>query len=160
MANTVSDDKWLKRYLRLAREVSSWSKDPSTKVGAVAVTADGVVLSLGYNGFPRGVEDTLERMDDRKFKLDHVVHAEENCILNAARNGVSLKESILYVYGLPICHRCATSVIQSGVRRVVFAADPPKDLRDEWRVSFEKSLEMFKEVYVGTKWFYKEDIDI
>ena len=82
-------DKWDERYLRLAKEVSTWSKDPSTKVGAIAVL-DGSVLAQGYNGFPKGVNDDPAKYADRETKYKYTVHAEMNCIFNAAQNGVSL----------------------------------------------------------------------
>ena len=88
-------NKWYKRYLNLAKEVSTWSKDPNTKVGAVVVGSKGQILSQGYNGFPRGIKDTNDRLNDREKKYKFVVHAEQNCIYNATLNGVSLDGNIL-----------------------------------------------------------------
>ena len=59
-------NKWDKRYLELAKEISTWSKDPSTKVGAIAVSDQGGVIAQGYNGFPRGVVDTHSRLLDKE----------------------------------------------------------------------------------------------
>ena len=75
--------KWDLRFLKLAHHVGQWSKDPSTKVGAVIVDAQRRVLGIGYNGFPRGVDDSPGRYHDRPTKLDMVVHAETNAIMNA-----------------------------------------------------------------------------
>ena len=83
-------NKWDLRYLKLAEEVSSWSKDPSSKIGAIAVGNKGQVLAQGYNGFPRGVIDKPEYYLDRETKYKYVVHAEMNVIYNATYNGVSL----------------------------------------------------------------------
>ena len=110
--------KWDIRFLELARHISSWSKDPSRKIGAVAIK-DRQVLATGYNGFPAGVIDDEERYNDREVKYELVVHAEMNCIFNAGKNGMSLKGSTMYVYGLPVCHECAKGIIQTGVERVV-----------------------------------------
>jgi len=72
--------KWDRRFLEMARLVSSWSKDPSTKVGSVVVRPDKTVASVGFNGFPRGVADTEARLCDRGEKLDLIVHAEINAL--------------------------------------------------------------------------------
>lgn len=136
-------DKWSKRYLRLAKEISTWSKDPSTQVGAVVVGQYGQILSQGYNGFPRGVSDAQELLDNREFKYRLIIHAEMNCIYNASLSGISLAGSSIYVYGLPICHECAKGVIQSGIKKVFCAYSP--DLRDKWGQSWGYSLNMFVE---------------
>ena len=72
--------KWDGRYLALAEQVASWSKDPSTQVGAIAVNPLGNVVAQGYNGFPRGIADSDERYNDREKKYKYIVHAETNCI--------------------------------------------------------------------------------
>ena len=113
------ENKWHNRYMDLAREVATWSKDPSTNCGAVYVGEDGQVLSQGYNGFPRNMDDGEELYNDRESKYERVVHAEMNGVFNASRTGVSLKNSTCYVFGLPCCHECAKALIQVGVKRVV-----------------------------------------
>ena len=109
---------WDNRFLDLAKQIGSWSKD-RTKIGAVIVDENKRILSQGYNGFPRGIEDNPSRLNDRETKLRYVVHAEMNCIYNACHSGVSLNGSTLYVTGLPICSECAKGVIQAGVKRAV-----------------------------------------
>ena len=139
--------KWDLRYLELAKHISTWSKDPSTKIGAVAIAKNGQVLSQGYNGFPRGVDDDPKRLNDREQKLQRVVHAEMNVIYNASLHGVSLSGSTLYVYGLPCCSDCAKGVIQVGFKRVVM----PKQVQtDRWKESWNRAKEMFREG--GVKW--------
>ena len=128
----------------LAKHVSSWSKDPSKKIGAVAVGRHGQILSQGYNGLPRKIRDTDERLNDREIKYKFVVHAEQNCIYNATLNGVSLEGADLYVYGLPICNECAKGVIQVGIKNVYMCYDD--DLKDKWSESFEWTKMMFDEV--------------
>ena len=96
-------NKWDQRYLALAKEVSTWSKDPSTQVGAVTVGSKKEVLSQGFNGFPRGINDSDERYNNRDIKYKLVVHAEMNASYNATYSGTSLDGATLYVYGLPIC---------------------------------------------------------
>lgn len=138
-------DKWDTRYLKLAKEVSTWSKDPSTQIGAVAVGNKGEILSTGYNGFPRHIADLDERYEDRDIKYKYIVHAEANCIYNATYNGVSLRDSTMYVYGLPCCSECGKAIIQVGVKRVVMHGDPNND---RWRESTERTLGMFKEALI------------
>ena len=85
-------NKWDDRFMRMAIEISQWSKDPSRKIGAVAVGDNHRVLSTGYNGFPQSIEDSPERLNDRNQKYKYVVHAEQNCIYNACLNGISFYE--------------------------------------------------------------------
>ena len=138
-------DKWDNRYLSLAKEVSTWSKDPSTQVGAVTVGSKKEVLSQGFNGFPRGIEDTDERYNHRETKYKFVVHAEMNAIYNATYSGTSLDGATLYIYGLPICSECAKGIIQVGIKKVVI--EKSKEL-DNWNESLRLSLEMFSEADV------------
>ena len=140
------DALWTKRYINIAKEIASWSKDPRTQVGAVIVGDKGQILSQGYNGFPRGIDDSDERLNDRPTKLKLVVHAEMNCIYNASFSGVSLQNSTLYVYGLPVCSECAKGVIQVGVKKVYMCHPVPID--DRWSESAKETFEMFKEAGV------------
>ncbi len=135
-------DKWDKRYLALAAEVATWSKDPSTQVGAVTVGSKKEVLSQGFNGFPRGITDSDERYNDRETKYKLVVHAEMNAIYNATYSGTSLDGATLYVYGLPICSECAKGIIQVGIKKVV--VEKSKEL-DNWNESVQLSKAMFDE---------------
>jgi len=137
-------DKWDERYLRLAKEVASWSKDPSTKVGAIAVL-DGSVLAQGYNGFPKYIQDDEAKLNDREIKYQYTVHAEMNCIYNAARNGCSLFGSTMYIYPLPACHECAKGIIQCGVERVVSPVFENEFTQKRWEKSCSTTFNMFEE---------------
>ena len=141
----ILSNKWDARYIRLAREVASWSKDPSRRIGAVAVGAKGQVLAQGYNGFPRGIDDSEERYNDRERKYGLVVHAEMNVIYNATYNGVSLDGATLYVTGLPVCSECAKGIIQVGIKRVVM---DEIIIPDSWQDSWLKTKEMFNETNI------------
>jgi dCMP deaminase len=144
-------DSWNSKYINLAKEVSTWSKDPSRKIGAVAVSTKGQVLATGYNGFPRGMFDTPERYSDRSLKYKYIVHAEMNCIYNATYNGVALDGSTLFVWGLPPCSECAKGIIQVGIKTVYWSTDmeiPPK-----WLESLETTQEMFNETNIELKQF-------
>ena len=136
--------KHQERYLKLAKEIASWSKDPSTKCGCVAVDPNtGAILSQGYNGFPRGIDDSAYRLNDRETKYKYMIHAEQNCIYNACMNGVSLNGSIIYIYGLPSCSECAKALIQVGAKAVYYGFE--KKLPDHWKESTDFSESLFKE---------------
>ena len=143
--NTI--DKWNLRFFSLAEEIGSWSKDPSTSVGAIAV--DPVrrkILATGYNGFPRGIADTPERLNNRDEKYKLIVHGEMNCIYNAALNGTSLDGADMYVHGLPVCSDCAKGIIQIGIKRVFTCY--PESIADRWRESAQLTSDMFQEAGV------------
>jgi len=115
-----SPSKWDERFLTLASVVAQWSKDPSTKVGAVI--ADGKhVVSLGFNGFPPQIDDNPEWLKDRNEKYPRVIHAEVNAILNAHR---SVRRCTLYTVPLSPCPDCAKFIVASGITRVVSKFDP------------------------------------
>lgn len=128
---------WDLRFLQLAKHISSWSKDPSTKVGAVIVDPNRRIVSTGYNGFPRNVNDD-SRYDNRELKYEMIIHAEVNAILFADRN---LNGCTLYTYPLMPCSRCASIVIQSGIKRVVSI----ENIDVRWKASFNLSKNMFNE---------------
>ncbi len=147
----LSYNNWTKKYLDLAKHISSWSKDPSTSIGAVSVGNNGQILSQGYNGFPRKISDTEFRLNNKDTKYKFVVHAEMNCIYNASLNGVSLNNSDLYVYGLPICSECAKGIIQVGIKNVFMCH--PVDISDTWKNSYNISKELFKEAEINASRF-------
>ena len=142
--------KWIKYYALLAKHISSWSKDPSRCIGAVAVGSKGQILSQGYNGFPRGIVDDLDRYDNRELKYKYVVHAEMNVIYNATYSGVSLDRSDLYIYGLPVCSECAKGIIQVGIKDVYICADVFDDTI--WAKSWEQSKSMMLEAGLNLYW--------
>ena len=148
---------WDLKYCELAKHIAQWSKDPSRKIGAVVVGDHGQILSQGYNGFPRGVNDTQQRLNDREQKYKYVVHAEMNCIYNASLNGVSLNESTLYAYGLPICSDCSKGIIQVGIKRVVvYTPEVNKiDIPEAWKQSGDLAKQMFNEAGVKYNWYDK-----
>ncbi len=141
-------EKWDRRFLDLASHISGWSKDPSTKVGCVVVGEDREIRSTGFNGFPRGIEDSMERLDDRELKYPLICHAEENAIMHAARIGVSLKNSTAYVTWPP-CSRCARSLIQAGVKEVVYP--DAGEIPERWKEDFNISNAMMKEAGVNVR---------
>jgi dCMP deaminase len=115
-------ENWNRRFIELAKHISTWSKDPSTKCGAVIVGPGRQEIAFGYNGFPRAVIDKTSRYSNRNLKYSLVVHAELNAILNARFyvDGCSL-----YCYPIPPCPECAKAIIQAGITDVYTVSDPP-----------------------------------
>ena len=138
--------------MRLAREVSSWSKDPSTKVGAVLVR-DRRIVATGYNGFPRGMVDD-ERLQVRNIKYKRVIHAEMNAVLFAGPDGA--RGATVYIYGMRgPCNNCSKHLIQAGIRRVVCCGPEP---RDDWSVELDDSKFMLAECMVEYNEIEEEDL--
>lgn len=135
--------EWDKYFFNLVDAVALKSKDPSSQVGAVIINPESnAILSTGWNGFPRGVGDSIIRYEDRDTKYKLIVHAEQNAILNAARHGIKLDGSTLYVSFHP-CHVCATSIIQCGIKEVRFKFN--KKVQDRWKESFDIADILFLE---------------
>lgn len=110
--------KWDNRFMRLAEMVASWSKDPSTKVGAVIVDAHRRILSTGYNGFPAGADDSQELYRNREYKYANIVHAEVNALGYLPKDSPGLQLATLYST-FPPCPDCAGKILDSGIGRVV-----------------------------------------
>lgn len=130
-------NKWDRRMLDLAHLVASWSKDPSTKVGAVIADAQHRVVSLGFNGPPSRVPDG-EMGRDKKLAI--TIHAEENALLFAQQN---LVDCTMYVTHPP-CARCASKIIQMGVLRVV-AVKAPSEFESRWADSIKMAEDLMRD---------------
>jgi dCMP deaminase len=155
----LSQREWDERYLQLAAHISTWSKDLSKKVGAILVR-DNRIIATGYNGLPEGVGDTFHRLTHKATKLAMVVHAEENALLSA---GERARGATLYIHGLPVCARCASSIIQAKVVRVVASMPISNSLSDakmedalnqlpddtNWDAMGELAVNMFQESNVS-----------
>ena len=133
-----SNEKWDRRFLELASHIGEWSKDPSTKVGAVIVDNDRRIVSTGYNGFPKNVVDDEQKLNNRDVKYEMIIHGEINAILFAQR---SLKHCTLYTTPFMPCSRCASIIVQSGINRVV----APNNFPERWAKQFDTSIQIFKE---------------
>jgi dCMP deaminase len=114
--------KWRDRYVELARFYAGWSKDPSTRVGAVIADVQNRLISAGYNGPPRGIDDARWQALDRDLKLAATIHAEANAILFAERD--RLVGATLYVTHPP-CPQCAALIAQAGISSVVYRHASP-----------------------------------
>lgn len=151
--------KWDERFMRLAKEISTWSKDPSRQIGAIAVDESRRILSTGYNGFPSRLNDTADRLNDREQKYKYIVHAEMNCIYNACQNGISLNGAKLYVWGLPVCSECAKGVIQVGISEVYCGHNNDNEYHSSiWKESFKTTTAMFAEADIAVHEIFIEPI--
>lgn len=138
---TPQEEKWHIRFLRLAQEVSKWSLDPSTKVGCVLVR-NKRVISTGYNGFPKNISDSFDRLMDRDQKYEITVHAEVNAVTTAALHGVSTDECTAYVTFSP-CSRCASVLINAGITSVYVSGG--SDIPERWIKNFVLASKLLAE---------------
>lgn len=130
--------KWSERFLDLADHIATWSKDPTTQVGCVIVDKQNRIVSIGFNGFPRGVKDLVDRYADRPTKHLFVAHAERNALDNAP---LSVEGCTLYSPLLP-CNECAKSIIQKGIKKVISykpTADVPHFNWDVTKTMFQEA---------------------
>lgn len=148
--------KWDERFIELARLVATWSKDPSTKTGAVIIDTKRRVVGIGFNGFPRGVKDSESRYQDRELKYKLVVHCEANAILNA--NG-SVVGCTIYTTKMP-CTECTKLIIQAGLLHVVIPwQDPYDESVKRWREDAAISKVMLQEARVVLHELPESDAD-
>lgn len=138
----MTSPNWDARWLAMAKLVAGWSKDRSTKVGAVLVGPRNVLLAVGWNGFPRGLRDDIDERHVRPAKYLWTSHAEENAICNCASEGINTRGATLYVTWPP-CARCARAIIQAGIKEVVraFLTDDSTRWQEEWDVAKEMLAE-------------------
>lgn len=129
---------WNDYFIRMAKLVATKSKDPKTKVGAVLVGEDNQIISTGYNGFPRKFSNSADRWQ-RPTKYQYVVHAEANCICNAALSGATTKECRLYITHYP-CNECVKLIIQAGINKIYIAADAKILDRKTYNIDFSKTM--------------------
>ena len=147
---------WTEYFLNIAEQVKLKSKDQSTQIGAVIVGQDNEVLSTGYNSFPRGLQDNMDERQERPEKYFWFEHAERNAIYNAARIGVSLKNSTIYLTsGIP-CMDCARGIVNSGVKIVWCKQVCTTKNKEKWEESQMKSMELLNECGVQV-FFYLDN---
>lgn len=144
MGTSIISGKWQARFIKLAQEIASWSKDAGTRVGAVIVRSDRTICSVGFNGFPRGVEDNPSAIANRDSKLLRTIHAELNAILSAKEPLIGYS---LFVWPFQPCAQCAAAIIQAGIVDVYC---PYNDhlAHERWSESFKAALQMFDEAEV------------
>lgn len=131
-------DKWDSRFLEMAALVASFSKDPSTKTGAVIVDVANSIIATGYNGFPSGMDDTEERLNNRDEKYSRIIHCEMNAILRAGKLDNATDFYTLYTWPFMSCDRCVVHMLQAGIYRFV-APKMPLDKAERWKDSMDRA---------------------
>ncbi len=126
---------WDDYFIGFARHASTKSKDKSTKVGAVIIK-NKRVISTGYNGFPSGVDDDVPERHERPLKYSWTIHAEENAIVFAARYGIACDGASIYTTLYP-CSRCAGTIIQAGIKEVIFGETYNPRYEEDFKISKE-----------------------
>lgn len=142
--NFNGQNKWYHRFLDLAQNIAGFSKDPSTRVGAVLIDDEHNIISMGYNGFPRGISDTQERLKNREIKYKYIVHAEINCLLSAGHN---INGCTLIIWPFGPCENCMKMIIQTGVKRIVYPK-ASEELMARWNESLKFAEDMARETGV------------
>jgi dCMP deaminase len=139
---------WPEYYLEIAEAVKLKSKDIRTQIGAVIVGSDKQIVSTGYNSFPRNIVDNNNDRQVRPEKYYWMEHAERNAIYNAALNGVSTKNTSIYLTcGIPCCD-CARGIINAGIKKVYCKEVDTTKNREHWDEHAKRSMEMFTEADV------------
>ena len=142
--------KWDNRFIHMAFLVSKWSKDPSTQVGAVIADDRHRVVSIGYNGFPKGMNDDEALYANREVKYERIIHGEINALMNANR---SVEGCTLYLTPFFPCPRCTVQLIQAGIKRIVYvrhdSESPFYEAQQRWDNT--TSLAMCKEAGIQTR---------
>jgi dCMP deaminase len=141
-AQLIRQRKWDIRYLRLAREVSTWSKDPSTQTGAVIVRSNGSVCSTGFNGFPQNMPDDPALYANREEKYSRVVHCEINAQIFS--HDPDLLGYTLYTWPFASCDRCCVQMLQAGITRFVWP-EPDAEKLARWAEAFIKTKKYITE---------------
>lgn len=143
MSNPIDTPRLQEWAIGMAEHVAKLSKDPSTKVGAVIFDPKRRIVSAGYNGFARGVEDTAERLENRDVKYRLVLHAEKNAILFAT----APLDGCTIVVTHPCCAQCAAQVIQAGIKTVVWPV-PDEAFVARWQDDLHLTMAQFNEAGV------------
>lgn len=145
---------WIEYFRNIAHQVKLKSKDNNTQIGAVIVGRDNEILSTGYNSFPRGINDNVPSRQERPEKYYWFEHAERNAIYNAARIGVSLKDSTMYLTCGMCCTDCTRGIINSGIKKVYLEREGGAK-GDIWSEHSKRSIQLFKEAGVEVYYYDK-----
>ena len=135
------NEKWDLRFLQLANQISTWSKDPSTKTGAVIVRPDRSICSVGFNGFPKNMDDRQDWYINREEKYSRIVHCEINALIHSYE---PVSSYTLYTYPFACCDRCVVQMMQAGISRFVFPKCP-RHLEDRWGRFLDKTKKYLRE---------------
>ena len=141
---------WNKQFMGLAKHYATWSKDIKTGVGCVIVSETNNEISMGYNGFPRGANDSINERYYKPLKYAWTEHSERNAIFKAAKEGHSTDGCKMYVTYFP-CHECARAIIQAGIKEII--TYEPDFSHEKWGESWNIALDMFEECGVKITYY-------
>lgn len=148
---TEHEKNKLRQFMVMSRAAATLSKDRSTKLGAIILGPGFEIRAMGYNGFPRGVNDGIDSRHERPIKYKYTEHAERNAIYNAARVGTPL-DGCRMLLDSPIgsCCDCARAIINVGIKQLVILREPDQDSERQrrWEDNDPIVLEMFSEAGV------------
>ena len=144
---TDRDRRWAIRLIGIANHVATWSKDRSTKIGAV-IARENRILATGYNGFPIGCDDEIDERHERPAKYFWTEHAERNAIFSAAAHGIRLEGADIYLMCDSVCGDCARAIRQVGIRRA-FLATAPFEGKGNWGSNVQSGLEILTDATNG-----------
>jgi len=147
-------EKWDKRFLKLAMMISTWSKDPSTKCGAIITDIQHRIVSTGYNGMAQGIVEDDSMWEDKEIKYQHVIHAEINAMMFAGRE---LRNCTVYTVPIQPCSHCASMLIQAGTLRIV-SLETPEDIKDRWLESFMRAKKMYDQAGLSFQLYRHSDL--
>lgn len=147
------ETKWDLRFLKLARLISTYSKDPSTQTGAVIVAPDRHIVSTGFNGFPQDMDDIPSLYANREEKLSRIIHCEINALIFAR---CDLWGTTLYTYPFLSCDRCCVQMLQAGVSYFV-SLEPTAEALSRWGEAFNRTKLYIEEC--GRTWKEYKEID-
>ena len=139
--------KWDERFLNLAEHIAQWSKDPSTQTGAVIVRPDRTIVSVGYNGFPQGMDDDPALYADRETKYERIIHCEMNAVFSAHQ---PVDGCTLYTWPFLSCPRCAVHMVQAGIVECI-APVCPKHLQERWGDALQRAASYLREAGVTVR---------
>jgi len=150
---------WDTLFMSMVYVIAAKSKDQLTHIGAVVVGPNNEVRSVGYNSFPRNIDDDNEERQKRPEKYFWFAHAEANAIVNAALVGIPLKGSRLYTNGVP-CSSCALYIINSGIEEVIVDKYWNERNSELWNEHAKRSITMFKEANVKLRYWEGDLLEI
>lgn len=143
---------WDSLYMTMAYLVAMKSKDMFTHVGAVIVGKDNEVRSVGYNSFPRGIDDGVLERQERPEKYSWFSHAEANSVYNAALVGIPIKGCRMYTNGIP-CNMCMHAVLNSGIIEVIVDQAWDESNYNQWKKQAERSRIAFSEAGIKLRFW-------
>ena len=144
---------WVDYFKNIANQVKLKSKDKKTQIGVVIVGKDNEIVSTGYNSFPRGIKDDVDERQERPEKYFWFEHAERNAIYNAARIGVSTKETTMYLSNWFPCADCARGIINAGITTIYCDRPDTTNKTSSYNESFKRSKEMLLEADVRIEYY-------